>query len=70
MRTDRRTDMAMQVVAVRFKKAPKHFPSGREAAGLSVVFLHLDGARLNKEVSLARRKRELTFNLFWKDRIA
>jgi hypothetical protein len=44
MRTEGRTNMAVQVVAIRFTKAPKHFLPVVRLLALSLVFLPLDGA--------------------------
>jgi len=70
MRTDRRTDMAMQVVAIRFKKRLSTFlPVVRLLAfQLPVVLLLLDVARFSNVISL--KGRAVRFNLFWKDRIS
>ena len=72
MRTVGRTDMAMQVVAIRFKKRLSTFlPVVRLLAfQLSGVLLPLDVARFSNVISLKGRKTAaVRFNLFWKDRI-
>jgi len=72
MQTDGRTDMAMQVVAIRFKKRLSTFlPVMRLLAfQLPVVLLLLDVARFRNVISLNGRKMAaVRFNLFWEDRI-
>ena len=68
----RRTDMTIQVVAIRFKKRLSTFLPVviLLASQLSVVLLPLDVAHFSDVIS--RKGREtaaVRFNLFWKDRI-